>query len=146
MNKKIELVICDCDGVLVDSEPISNKVVAEILTEEGLTMSVEEATNLFAGTNLISIEAYYKKQNNLLSFNEGEILGINEGDEWQEDVPVGEGTSYGVETYFNKNIGKTSWDMNYTWSVSNRTFAEINAGRTFPYRFDRRHNFKIISR
>ncbi len=91
----------------------------------------------------VGAEAYYKKQNNLLSFNEGEILGINEGDEWQEDVPVGEGTSYGVETYFNKNIGKTSWDMNYTWAVSNRTFAEINAGRTFPYRFDRRHNFKL---
>jgi HAD superfamily hydrolase (TIGR01509 family) len=33
------LVIFDCDGVLVDSEPISNRVLAAMLTREGLQMS-----------------------------------------------------------------------------------------------------------
>jgi beta-phosphoglucomutase-like phosphatase (HAD superfamily) len=32
----IELVIFDCDGVLVDSEVISNRVLAAMLTEQGL--------------------------------------------------------------------------------------------------------------
>jgi HAD superfamily hydrolase (TIGR01509 family) len=44
-----ELVIFDCDGVLVDSEPIANRVLAEQLTAIGLSMSVEEAMAQFVG-------------------------------------------------------------------------------------------------
>ena len=88
-------------------------------------------------------EIYYKELNNLLSFNEGEILDINQGDEWESRVPVGDGYSYGIETHLNKVIGNTLWNMNYTWSRSNRQFDEINNGEEYRYRFDRRHNFKV---
>ena len=37
----IELVIFDCDGVLVDSEPIANRVLAQSLSEIGLATTVE---------------------------------------------------------------------------------------------------------
>ena len=37
------LVIFDCDGVLVDSEPISGEVLARVLSECGLVTSTEEA-------------------------------------------------------------------------------------------------------
>jgi HAD superfamily hydrolase (TIGR01509 family) len=43
------LVIFDCDGVLVDSEPISSEVLARVLTECGLQMSAAEADRLFKG-------------------------------------------------------------------------------------------------
>ena len=88
-------------------------------------------------------EIYYKTLNNLLSFNEGEILDINQGDEWEQNVPVGDGYSYGIETHLNKVVGNTIWNMNYTWSKSDRQFDEINNGEVFRYRFDRRHNFKV---
>src|SRR5665213_3595880 len=39
----LRMVIFDCDGVLVDSEPISNRVLAEALTAEGLPTTLEEA-------------------------------------------------------------------------------------------------------
>jgi len=38
-----ELVIFDCDGVLVDSEVISNEVLARMLTREGLPTTFAEA-------------------------------------------------------------------------------------------------------
>lgn len=44
-----ELVIFDCDGVLVDSEPISNRVLAQAITEAGLPLSTEESMELFMG-------------------------------------------------------------------------------------------------
>lgn len=53
---KSKLIIFDCDGVLVDSESISNGVIAEMLTDLGWPTSVEEAYDLFAGTTLKLIQ------------------------------------------------------------------------------------------
>jgi HAD superfamily hydrolase (TIGR01509 family) len=47
-----KLIIFDCDGVLVDSEPLSNRVIAEIMCEIGIPMTTEEAIQLFAGGSL----------------------------------------------------------------------------------------------
>ncbi len=47
-----KLIIFDCDGVLVDSEPLSNRVIAEFMTEIGIPMTTEEAIQLFAGGSL----------------------------------------------------------------------------------------------
>jgi HAD superfamily hydrolase (TIGR01509 family) len=41
--------IFDCDGVLVDSEPLSMRVDVEILAENGIRMSEEEAHRRFVG-------------------------------------------------------------------------------------------------
>ena len=45
------LVIFDCDGVLVDSEPTSNRTVAEALTGLGWPMDAAEAEHRFIGMN-----------------------------------------------------------------------------------------------
>ncbi len=42
-------IIFDCDGVLVDSEPLSMRVDVRILAENGVTMSEEEAHRRFVG-------------------------------------------------------------------------------------------------
>src|SRR5918997_2101382 len=47
-----DLVIFDCDGVLVDSEPIANRVFAEMLGEIGLPLSYEETVRTFVGRSL----------------------------------------------------------------------------------------------
>ena len=44
-----ELVIFDCDGVLVDSEPIAVRIDVEMLAEVGVTMSAEEVIERFVG-------------------------------------------------------------------------------------------------
>lgn len=44
-----ELVIFDCDGVLVDSEPIANRVFSEMLGEVGLPMDYDETVRTFVG-------------------------------------------------------------------------------------------------
>ncbi len=42
-------VIFDCDGVLVDSEPLSMRVDVQILAENGISMSEDEAHRRFVG-------------------------------------------------------------------------------------------------
>lgn len=44
-----DLVIFDCDGVLVNSEPIANRVLAERLRMVGLTLSPDEIMERFIG-------------------------------------------------------------------------------------------------
>jgi HAD superfamily hydrolase (TIGR01509 family) len=55
MKGAISLVIFDCDGVLVDSEPISNRVLSEAITEAGLPTTCEEAKASFSGHRLAEI-------------------------------------------------------------------------------------------
>jgi HAD superfamily hydrolase (TIGR01509 family) len=45
----IEHIIFDCDGVLVDSEPLSMRVDVEILAESGVTIGEAEAHARFVG-------------------------------------------------------------------------------------------------
>jgi HAD superfamily hydrolase (TIGR01509 family) len=44
-----QLVIFDCDGVLVDSEVISNGVLAQMLSEEGLATTLAQARRDYQG-------------------------------------------------------------------------------------------------
>ena len=48
------LVLFDCDGVLVDSEPVSLRLMLETLASAGLTLTPEEADVLFLGRSLAS--------------------------------------------------------------------------------------------
>jgi HAD superfamily hydrolase (TIGR01509 family) len=50
-------VIFDCDGVLVDSEPLSNRLLAEALSEIGLPMTAEETVREFMGRSWATVAA-----------------------------------------------------------------------------------------
>jgi HAD superfamily hydrolase (TIGR01509 family) len=54
---RFDLVIFDCDGVLVDSEPIANRIFTGMLAEVGLPMSEDEAMRTFIGHTLASCVA-----------------------------------------------------------------------------------------
>ena len=47
----IELVIFDCDGTLMDTEPLAAAVETELLAELGIEMSADEFLARFAGTS-----------------------------------------------------------------------------------------------
>ncbi len=55
---KTSLVIFDCDGVLVDSEPLSNRVIAEQISSLGFPMTEKEAHSIFAGGSLEIVEKF----------------------------------------------------------------------------------------
>jgi beta-phosphoglucomutase-like phosphatase (HAD superfamily) len=44
-----QAVLFDCDGVLVDSEPITNGVLRDMLEERGWVMSSEDCFRYFVG-------------------------------------------------------------------------------------------------
>jgi len=53
MNKNsFDLVIFDCDGVLVDSEPLANQVYVQMLAEYGFHVNHEEYLHKFSGVSI----------------------------------------------------------------------------------------------
>jgi len=89
----IELVIFDCDGVLVDSETITNKLLVNLLKEYGIEYTLEDFVSRYVGTlleeviNQISeefkvafpesfIHDYYQKAYSQLQQNLQEINGV----------------------------------------------------------------------
>jgi beta-phosphoglucomutase-like phosphatase (HAD superfamily) len=51
------LLIFDCDGVLVDSEPIAARVLHQVLSELGLEISLAESTARFTGLSMATCAA-----------------------------------------------------------------------------------------
>ena len=52
-----ELVVFDCDGVLVDSEPIANRVMAEAVTALGWPLTAADCIVRFKGHHLDTVIA-----------------------------------------------------------------------------------------
>jgi beta-phosphoglucomutase-like phosphatase (HAD superfamily) len=48
-------VLFDCDGVLVDSEPITNALLAEDLSARGLPLTVQDCLSLFVGGTIRTV-------------------------------------------------------------------------------------------
>lgn len=92
----------------------------------------------------ISIEAFYKKMNNVVSYEEGSSFFNGFTSNWQDKITQGEGEAYGLEVFLQKKQGRTTGWIGYTLAWNNRTFDFINGGEKFPFRFDRRHDFSFV--
>ncbi len=96
----------------------------------------------------ITLEGYYKKMNNIISYKEGSSflgLGSNGGfSDWQDNVTAGQGWSYGSEILVQKKTGKFSGWVGYTLSWSQWQFDELNFGEKFYPKYDRRHDISVV--
>lgn len=90
-----------------------------------------------------STEVFYKQMDNLLEYREGAAYMLYT-ESWESLVERGSGTSYGMEFFLQKVIGKTSGWIGYTLSKSDRVFPGINNGKIYPYRYDRRHDISVV--
>jgi HAD superfamily hydrolase (TIGR01509 family) len=65
-----DLVIFDCDGVLIDSELLSVRVDRECLAEYGIVMSTEEILERYTGTSSMVAELEARYDRTLPGFDE----------------------------------------------------------------------------
>jgi len=90
-----------------------------------------------------TIEAYYKKMYNLYEYKDEVLFSF--GIPLEEQFTKGEGDAYGIEFFLNRQIGKFTGWIGYTLAWTNRTFPELNNGKTFPARYDRRHDISVVA-
>jgi outer membrane cobalamin receptor len=92
-----------------------------------------------------SVEGYYKWMNNLIDYKDGaSFLNIEES--WENKIVTGgKGESYGAEVLLQKKTGHITGWVGYTLSWTERQFEELNEGKWYPYRYDRRHDVSVAA-
>lgn len=91
----------------------------------------------------LSSEAYYKTMDNLIEYREGANF-LEVSNDWESKVTSGRGWAYGAEFLARKNTGKVTGWVGYTLSWNNRQFDELNFGKIYPYKYDRRHDLSVV--
>ena len=91
----------------------------------------------------ISVEGYYKWMDNIIDYVDGANF-LDPNKDWQTKVESGKGWSYGGELFIQRKEGRFTGWIGYTLSWTNRQFTNINEGKIFPYKYDRRHDFEIV--
>ena len=91
-----------------------------------------------------SAEGYYKEMKNIIDYLDGANF-IGGSNDWEKKVAQGIGWSYGAEFLIQKKKGKLNGWIGYTLSWTNRQFTQINEGKIYPYKYDRRHDVSIVA-
>ncbi|MDP2422945.1 MAG: TonB-dependent receptor [Bacteroidales bacterium] len=98
----------------------------------------------------ISIEAYYKKSFNTLGYAEGASFLLfgdptnAEEVDWEKNITKGQAWSYGVELLLQRKTGQLTGWVGYTLSWTQLQFDELNVGKKFYARYDRRHDISVV--
>jgi hypothetical protein len=82
--------------------------------------------------------------NNLIEYKPGVSI-VESTENWQDLIEKGgKGRSYGIELMLRKNTGITTGWIGYTWSKTTHQFENLNHGKPYPYKFDRRHDISLV--
>lgn len=90
-----------------------------------------------------SVEVYYKIMQNQIDYKNGANLILNKKVETQ--LVFGQGKSYGIELLVRKKTGKLTGWIGYTLARSERQFADIDNGKTFPAKQDRPNEISVVA-
>ena len=120
--------------------PSSRDIVPESALQGNLGFSTE------IGKHTVSAGGFYKQMNDLVYYKYAQSLFSGGMANWEEDVDLGKGTSYGAE-FMHEYVGKDLYTrVSYTWSKTNRYgFPNVNEGGEFHARFDRRHVLNAVA-
>jgi hypothetical protein len=121
----------------------------KIAPQQSSQVAVGLAKDLEKPQLTFTLEGYYKKMNNIISYKEGSSFLSLDGENateinWEDNVTSGKGWSYGMEAMIQRKTGKLSGWIGYTLSWTQWKFPELNFGETFFPRYDRRHDISIV--
>jgi outer membrane receptor for ferrienterochelin and colicin len=92
-----------------------------------------------------SLELYYKNMKNLVEYKEGASPYDDMNNNPDNNYTFGKGWSYGGELFIKKAKGKLTGWIGYTLSWTKRQFPDINQGKEFYAKYDRRNDVSITA-
>jgi len=147
MNQSVHLLSSTGMGLPTDLWVPSTK---NIKPQRAWQAAVGYARDLPLGL-VLTVEGYYKKSNDVIGYREGaSFLMINDPTDanqfsWEDNITAGQGWSYGGEILLQKKTGKWTGWVGYTLSWTQLQFDELNSGKKFYAKYDRRHDISIVN-
>jgi hypothetical protein len=98
------------------------------------------ATTPWEGYTL-EVETYYKDLHDIVELRPN----IVSGDRLSDVFFLGNGYSYGIEFFLQKQVGDFTGWLGYTLAWTRRKFDDINGGAEFPPTYDRRNDINLVA-
>lgn len=152
MNQYVHLLSNTGIGLPTDLwVPTTDRVKPQQSQQVALGFAKDFDKGSWLGDGLtLTIEGYYKTMRNIINYREGasfllvDNLGSAQPVRWEDNVTSGKGWSYGGEFLLQKKVGRFSGWIGYTLSWTQWQFAELNFGKKFFPRYDRRHDLSLV--
>jgi len=110
--------------------------------QRGWQYAVGYFRNFDNATYEASIETYYKSLKDQIDYRES--YTDNSVDQVETEFVFGSGEAYGMELFIRKNKGALTGWLGYTLSRTERTFPDIENGKTYPASYDRTHDMSLV--
>ena len=120
--------------------PSSTKVKPQIGWQYALGYFKNLKENLWE----TSVEVYYKTMQNQIEYREGAQPDDDIKNNQDNNFVYGKGWSYGAEFFVKKTKGRWNGWVGYTISWTYRKFPDLNENKTFPAKYDRRHDVSVV--
>lgn len=143
MNQYLHLLTSSSIGLPTDLwVPTTRRVAPAVADQYALSARWLMRANL-----TLDMGAYYKSMRQLVTYQEGASFLLREGllpssivdaANWEDKITVGQGTAAGLEMEAAWHDKRFDILVNGTLASSRRQFDEINNGKSFPDRHDRR--------
>jgi len=88
-----------------------------------------------------SIEVFYKKLKHQIDYSESYVPDL--GKDIEDSFVFGSGRAYGTELFLKKALGDFNGWIGYTLARTDRQFPDLNEGKRFPAKYDRRHDLSV---
>jgi hypothetical protein len=121
--------------------PCSDVVKPQISDQVALGYFQNFHDNTYEG----SVEVYYKRMQHQVEYREGALPTDDEKNNADNNFVFGTGQSYGAEFFLKKRLGKLNGWIGYTLSWTTRNFPDINNGKDYYAKYDRRHDISVVS-
>lgn len=106
-------------------------------------LSLGYFTNLFNNNLELTGEVYYKDFKNAVDFKDRARLLFNQN--LETEIRIGEGHSYGFELLLQKNTGKLTGWIGYTFSKARRKIQDVNDNQWYNAKYDKPHDLSIVA-
>ena len=93
----------------------------------------------------LSAETYYTDMDQLALLDNNTVADSEETRSTDLFVTDGTGYAAGLELFAERRLGRLRGWLGYTLGWTRRQFPELNRGRTFPPKYDRRHDISLNS-
>jgi hypothetical protein len=139
MAQYIHLLSNSTSGQPTDTwMPSTNNIKPQVVTQYALGFFKNFKNNTFE----FSVESYYKQMDNIIDYEDGTDILLNENIE--ANILSGIGRSYGLELYLKKKYGKFSGWISYTLARTEKKIDGINSNDWYLAKYDKNHDISIV--